>query len=206
MNKKFYIIPATKSYYEAINTDSAEDALVIFAQGMADDMSAYFRAVDKEPMTYPHTYKHPEGKFQYAMSVIAATTSNDKASPYYKENLMKDVDLSKMDAVAKLQEAYDILYSTDRSAAIETRKKFYKILKDITGFSFDKYGEPDPEKSILVYVPADLCVIAQQELQKRNILSSINKIGRLVIKRRNLNDALVVLTDVGIKVEVLEVL
>ena len=107
MSKIFYIVPSSNSYYETVITDTAEDALVIFSEGMADDMSAYFKAVDVSPVNYPHTYQYPEGRFRKAISVIVDTMTNNTGSAYYQENALNGMNLSHI----------------------------YEILKAVTGFS-----------------------------------------------------------------------
>lgn len=148
MDSTFYIVPSTKTYYEETTSTSKEEALNDFVAGMDTDISAYFDVTDKKPATYPHEYKYPDGNFQVAMSILVATVSENTGSVYYTKDLEKDMRdvydayIRHADAIGKLQESYDDIVNSLRThkestKILKTNKKFYKILKILTGFKFD---------------------------------------------------------------------
>lgn len=135
--KSFYIVPNARCY-ETIESESAADALVDFAENMDSDMSAYFSAVEKKPIEHPHIYEYAEGKFEISMSIIVATMTKDDRSPYYIAGCLDDISLVRMDAVSKLQESYDMLKTVHPSTAYLVRGQYYKLLTAMTGFKLDK--------------------------------------------------------------------
>lgn len=148
MKKKFYIVPSTKTYYDTVESESKEDALVDFATGMCDDMAAYFEATDKAPVTYPHEYEFGSSDYEVAMSILVSSliTHNNKSVYYVKDFNAdgKDIDLRHMDPIIRLQEAYDTVMDclgrgnlADHLKIVKTQKRFYKLFQEITGFMFD---------------------------------------------------------------------
>lgn len=148
MKKKFYIVPSTKTYYDTVESESKEDALVDFATGMCDDMAAYFEATDEAPVTYPHEYEFGGSDYEVAMSIMVSSlmTHNNKSVYYIKDFNAdgKDIDLRHMDTIIKLQEAYDTAMGclrkgnlADHLKIVKTQKRFYKLFQAITGFMFD---------------------------------------------------------------------
>lgn len=207
-DKMFYIVPGTKSYYDTVMAGSKEDALVTFATNMTDDMSAYFKAVDKEPVHYPHEYKYPDGKFQLAMSIIVATITGNTKSQYFVNGGLKDVNLSdeNLKIIAKLQETYDIFGEVDKAGRYKYRKKFYNLLKEITGFAFDEEKEPDPEEKVRVHVRADsyddmgkIC----KKLDKKQVPYDEDGGGRLIVERAYLKQTLKTIDKLGLKADVI---
>lgn len=150
--KHFYIIPDTKSHHNIVEAETPEEAMATFAAGMDSDMSAYFKAVEAEPAIYPHGYTGPENKFERAMSIIVATMSGDTGSRYYAKDRLKGVKLTNMDAIAKLQAAYDAIHPMSSNVAKSTQGRFYRILSAMTRFSFSRndifdgmHGQTDKE-------------------------------------------------------------
>ena len=80
------------------------------------------------------------------MSMIVATMSGNRKSLYYDERCLDGVDLSNVVAIMKLQDAYDMIHDMDRPLALKVRGRFYKILRDITGFTFDKHKKKKKKK------------------------------------------------------------
>ena len=150
MQKTYYIVPSTKSYYDTVESDSKEHALVNFATGMTDDMSAYFEATDTPPDSYPHGYEYADGDYETAMSVITASliTQDTKSQYYNKDFDYNDADLRHMDAIIRLQMAYDGTIrslrngnTADAQKICETKTDFYRILQHLTEFEFDEDSE-----------------------------------------------------------------
>ena len=83
---------------------------------------------------YPHGYKVPEGKFEVAMTHIVSVMEKSEIS----SGVIDGIDLSDMNAIAKLQEAYEALKAMNgRFAHVKYRKHFYTMLSDITGYYVD---------------------------------------------------------------------
>lgn len=152
MSRKFYIVPSTKSYYDVIESDSKEDALIDFATNMTDDMSAYFKATDETPVTYPHEYEFGCCNYEVAMAIVVSSmiTKNEKSAYYVEDfnNNGKSVDLRYIDALIKLQEAYDITIGclrkgnpADHLKITRMQTRFYTLFQAITGFMFDDERE-----------------------------------------------------------------
>lgn len=179
--KSFYIVPMKNNYIEKLIANSKEEALTKFAETMDTNMSAYFDAVEKEPVSYPHKYKYPEGKFELAMTIIMVNLMDERASDYYQVDALKGLDLEHMEEIGELQHTYEELKKANKHVALKTRKHFYKILHDITGFRFDK---PDKKIRILLVRKEELTQ-ATRKLSKRNISYSIDCDESIVITKKN---------------------
>lgn len=151
-DRTFYIVPNTKGYYEVICGASKEEALTKFAETMDTDVFAYFDAVEEKPISYPHGYKYPEGDFEVAIAIIMATMIKDKTSAYFIEGGLEGLNLEHMDEVGNLQCAYERLKTTDKHIALTSRKSFYKVLRDVTGFQFDKKKAWGPDENVRVVI------------------------------------------------------
>ena len=140
--KKFYIVPNTETHYGRINADSKEQALEKFADSIDPDISAYFDAVRKEPVKYPQIYHQPDGKFEKAVNILVSCCMDDRDSPYYDENVRKDLVRGympvSMELIAELQKPYDMIAVTlqqdQPEGMLRIQKHFYRILCDVTGF------------------------------------------------------------------------
>ncbi len=203
MNRPFYIVPVTKSFYDIKTAETPEDALVTFAEEMDMDMSAYFRAVDKEPAIYPHGYRYPEGSFECAMSIIVASMDGNTKASYYVKDALEGVDISKMGVIAKLQESYDMLKGLDVMKSLKVRKHYYQVLKKLTGFSFDKKGKPDPTEKVDILFHGDLQDI-ESLLDEHNIPYDANgSAGRYFIERQYLDEVMILIEEIGFDAEVI---
>lgn len=149
MQRRFYIVPATKTYFDTINAEDKNDAIAAFADSMCLDMSAYFDATEEEPVTYPHAYEHAGNNFEVAMSIIIDTMTSNKKSPYFQKDGLPEINLSDDDfrILGDLQRAYEAIKSIPDRYKIKYRKRFYRLLQEFTGFKFDKkeFGEEGVE-------------------------------------------------------------
>lgn len=166
--KKFYIVPNTETHYGRINADSKEQALEKFADSMDPDISAYFDVVRKEPVKYPQIYHQPDGKFEKAVNILVSCYMDNRDSPYYDENVRKDLVRGympvSMELIAELQKPYDMIAVTlqqdQPEGMLRIQKHFYRILCDVTGFilienpqSGENYklSDDDKEKAVALF-------------------------------------------------------
>lgn len=202
MKKKFYIVPTTGTYYDICESETREEALCDFTDKMADDMSAYFVATDKEPVQYPHGYKKPKNRFERAMSVIVASVAMDTQSPFYRDNVIGHMDMSNMGVVACLQKAYDMAKASPGQTTVKCRKRFYKILRDITGFELEnKNCSQESAGPSKIYVSRDRQSAAYKCLDHDHIQYDLDEQGNIIVDGAYLNLALMHIRSMGIEAE-----
>lgn len=166
--KKFYIVPNTETHYGRINADSKEQALEKFADSMDSDISSYFDAVRKEPVKYPQIYHQPDGKFEKAVNILVSCCMDNRDSPYYDEDIRKDLVRGylhgSMELIAELQKLYKTAFVTlwqdQPEGMLHIQKHFYRILRDVTGFILIenplsgvdyKLSDDDKEKAVALF-------------------------------------------------------
>ncbi len=205
MNKIYYIVPDTKVYY-TMPAESPEMAFIEFLNRMSPDISSYFKVVDKKPASYPHGYEYPTCKFEMAMTIIMDTLTKNNKSAYCIKGVLEDVNLSNMNAIAKLQETYDMLKESfgdwDKREAVFRR--FYKMLRDMTGFSFGKTLKINPDNSVTlrrrIYVGDALCE-ACKWMAKESIYYDIDGKDHLLVSSVDMDKIVEMLEEKGIKAE-----
>lgn len=168
MDKTFYIIPNTRTCYGERQAEDADSAMQAFVDTMDMDMNAYFDAVEEKPVTYPHSYEYAYDRFQKTMSAIMACLSGDRASSCYMENVTGRPDTGCMDAVAALQQAYDLLWYHRAPMATELADEFCNILERATGFDI---GRTDSKKGHVVGFGVDVTVVTACKVLTRNHVS-----------------------------------
>lgn len=143
MDKEYYIVPTTRSYYEKIKAEGPGKAITTFAENMDTDMNAYFIAVSQNPINCISGYRNPEDDFSVAMTILADTLAGKDNSKYYDKEVLDKCDLTTIEAVHALQEAYDAMAKTKPSGIRYVGDDFYRILKNLTGISV---GDEDEEE------------------------------------------------------------